>query len=309
LATMIPANAVDNIKREIVSTDLDYEIIWDRLWGLEYECQIDAIDLSIDSENNVFVIGKNDTNSIILKYDEDGNLLSEEIPDSYESLRQLEAIDLAPYMEGMQCPLGIDGYDMFVDVLFQGYEYEQEFVHHMELNKETGELFILGNFHWIEDEEWSSCVFVVKYEISGNSLVKQWITVIGVESLTWCNTFTIDAESNIYLPMTLPNVLVKLSSDGQIEYVKPMGVGTLYFMGAVELNPSTGNIVINALDYKFLNPIGSKMKILEFETETGNMLDETSILTPYPEDNTIRIGQAMTCSDNGDIFASSLYYE
>ena len=319
LATMIPVNAVDNRKvtntlcerEEIVpSIELDYEIVWDVFWGLEYKCQIDAVDLAIDGENNIFVIGKNDSQGVILKYDEDGILLSEEDAESYEDLRQIEITDLSEYMQGTPNPMGTDDYDFFVNMISQEYEVDQVFLRNIELNKETGEVFIMGVFFWTEDEEESSCVFITKYEIFGNSLEKQWTRTLGMEVFTYCTAFTIDAESNIYAPMMIPNVLVKLSSDGQIEFVKPIGIGTLYFMDTIVLNPSTGNIIVNAKDFKLIDFSQSKMIIIEFEPETGDKLDEVIFSTPYPKNATgLSSGQAMTCAANGDIFASSVYYE
>jgi len=303
-------DGIDNISEtyHFITEALDYEIVWDKLWGLEYECQIDAVDLAIDGENNIFVIGDNDSQGVILKYDEDGNLLSEEDTESYESLIQLEITNLSEYMQGMPNPLENGDYDFFMNITLQEYEKQNVYLHDLELNKDTNELFIEGTFFCTEDGKEMVYCFVTKYEISGNSLEKQWTKSFGASILiTSCYAFTIDAESNIYLPIVFPSILVKLSSDGQVEYVKPIGIGN--FFTAIVLNPLTGNIIIDGLDYKYIDPAQSKMVVIELELETGDKLNEVTLPTPYLDNYDIPVEQEITCASNGDIFATSLYYE
>lgn len=279
--------------------DKNYEIIWEKLWGIEYENDMGANQVAIDANNNIFVIINNASQGLILMYNENGNLLAEH-KISYDYLNKQEIIDIDEYVS-----IPFDRIAIFLEKMFMLFDSGKIKLRDIEINQATSELFVLGYF---ESKEGNYRTFVTKYTISGNSINEVWTKVIGYKNLLVSNAFTIDSSSNIYIPLIFPDSLMKLSSDGEIIYVKFFNFPKYLFMTDIEINPITKNIIITAQRPRILNPQQSEFIIIEVNPVNGNKINKQQVKAPLQYG--LNLGfQSIAFLPDGDFFASTCFSE
>ena len=274
---------------------LEYKIIWRKLWGIEYKNDIGARQMAIDANNNIFICGHNGSEGIILLYDKMGNLLSE-YTISFNHLIKQKAINIDEHPSP----------SIFRKIGQQFLSFSQKgFVDiiDIKINSITNELFILGYFQSLQGGNYT---FITKYLIYNSSFHEVWTKII---ENYMAYTFTIDNNSNIYIPLLsvslFPKYILKISSDGEIVYIKHFKPFMIAIPLDIEINPVTEKIVMTTLHPKIFFPQRSKTGIIEINPKNGNIINEKWIVTPLIGTREIQWPhQAIAFSGNGNIFVS-----